>query len=135
MNLGLIRGGFVIIGGLLGVQFSSQVGTLSWWAWCLIGAASGGLLVGLESLLHRVGRVSVRGFSAAVFGLLMGLIMAKLVADAIQLMKLDAGTMGLIRVGITWAFAYIGMVQALRGREEFNVIIPYVRLSRHDQRD
>ena len=135
MNLTLIRIGFVIIGGLLGVQFSAQSSMLSWWAWFLSGAAIGALLVGLETLLHRVGRVSVRGFSAAVFGLLMGLIMAKLVSDAIGLAELEPRLMGLVRVIITWAFGYIGMVQALRGRDEFNVIIPYVRLSRHDKGD
>ena len=135
MNLTVIRIGFIIIGGLLGVQFSTQNSMLPWWAWFAIGTAIGGVLVGLETLLHRVGRISVRGFSAAVFGLLMGLLMAKMVSDAIGLADLEAGTMGLIRVIITWAFAYIGMVQAMRGRDEFNVIIPYVRLSRHDKGD
>jgi uncharacterized protein YacL len=43
--------------------------------------------------------------------------------------------MGVIRLVLTWVFAYIGMVMALRGRDEFNVIIPYVRLSRHDRRE
>jgi len=89
--------------------------------------------VGLEAALHQVGRVSMRGFSAAVFGLLFGLIMAKLVADAIVLTGLDPGTMSGVRLGVTWVFAYIGMIAALRGRDEFNVIIPYVRLSRQDR--
>jgi len=41
--------------------------------------------------------------------------------------------MSVIRLVVTWAFAYLGMVVALRGRDEFNVIIPYVRLSRQDR--
>jgi len=135
MDLRLIRIGFLVIGGLLGVQFGAQQAALPWWMWFGLGAVAGGLLVALEMLLHRIGRVSVRGFSAAVFGLLFGLIMAKLVSDAIGLARLEAGTMGVIRVVVTWAFAYIGMVMALRGRDEFNVIIPYVRLSRHDRRE
>ncbi|MBI3011913.1 MAG: twitching motility protein PilT, partial [Candidatus Omnitrophica bacterium] len=36
-------------------------------------------------------------------------------------------------VALTWAFCYLGMVMALRGRDEFSVIIPYVRLVRHDR--
>jgi len=133
MNLRVIRAGFVIIGALVGVQFSMQQPALPWWLWGAIGAAGGLGLVGFETLLHRFGRVSVRGFSAAVFGLLFGLIMAKLVSDAISLAKLDGGTMSTVRLLLTWAFAYIGMVVALRGRDEFNIIIPYVRLSRQDR--
>jgi uncharacterized protein YacL len=30
-------------------------------------------------------------------------------------------------------FSYLGMVLALRGKDEFNIVIPYVRLSRQDQ--
>jgi len=98
---------------------------------------AGLLLVVLEAVLHRLGRgrISVRGFSAAVFGLLFGLIMAKMVSDAIGLAAIDASTMGFVRVLVTWVFAYIGMVMALRGHDEFNVIIPYVRLSRQDRGD
>ena len=134
MDLRLIRVGFVFIGGLLGVQFGTQR-LWPWWAWCLIGASAGAVLVGFEALLHRVGRLSVRGFSAAVFGLLFGLIMAKMVSDAIGLASLDEGTLSVIRVVVTWVFAYIGMIMAMRGRDEFNIIIPYVRFSRHDRGD
>lgn len=135
MDFRVIRVGFIIIGGLLGVQLGAQpmAPPLSPWIWFGIGAAGGTLLAVLEMLMHRVGRVSVRGFSAAVFGLLFGLIMAKLVSDAISLAKLDAGTMSVIRLVVTWAFAYLGMVVALRGRDEFNIVIPYVRLSRQDR--
>jgi uncharacterized protein YacL len=41
--------------------------------------------------------------------------------------------MSVVRVVVTWIFAYLGMVMAMRGRDEFNVIIPYVRLARHDR--
>ena len=133
MDLRLIRVGFILIGGLLGIQFSLYHPELAWWVWFVVGAAGGLALAAFESLLHRVGRVSTRGFSAGVFGLLFGLIMAKLVCDAIALAGLGPDTMGMVRLGVTWAFAYIGMVTALRGRDEFNIIIPYVRLSRQDR--
>jgi len=87
----------------------------------------------VEAAIHRIGRVSVRGFSAAVFGLLFGLIMAKLVSDAVALIPLDLGTVAIVRVVLTWAFCYLGMAMALRGRDEFSVIIPYIRLSRTDR--
>jgi uncharacterized protein YacL len=67
--------------------------------------------------------------------LLFGLIMAKLVSDAITLIPFDVGTMAVLRVVLTWAFCYLGMAMALRGRDEFSVIVPYVRLVRHDRGD
>lgn len=133
MNLRFIRIGFLVIGGLLGVQYGQQHPAVPWWLWGALGTTAGAFLVTFEALLHRLGRaVSVRGFSAAVFGLLFGLIMAKMVSDAIGLAVQTPGAMSTIRLIVTWVFAYIGMVVALRGRDEFNVIIPYVRLSRQD---
>lgn len=136
MDLRLIRIGFVLIGSLLGVQFGAQRPELSWWLWLGLGTLGGLGLVAFEALLHRFGRgVTVRGFSAALFGLLFGLIMAKLVSDAIALTGLEAGMLSTIRLIVTWCFAYLGMVIAMRGRDEFNVIIPYVRLARQDRSD
>ena len=133
MDLRFIRIGFIIISALLGSQVIGY--TIGWpmWVRLLAGAGAGALLVLIEAVIHRIGHVSVRGFSAAVFGLLFGLIMAKLVSDAIGLIPLDEGTHAVVRVGLTWAFCYLGMAIALRGRDEFNVIIPYVRLTRHDR--
>ncbi len=133
MDLRYVRIGFVIISALLGSQALGE--TWGWPSWLrlAVGGVLGAMLVGVEALLHKVSRVSVRGFSAAVFGLLFGLIMAKLVADAITLIPFDSGTEAMLRVALTWAFCYLGMALALRGRDEFNVIIPYVRLSRQDR--
>lgn len=133
MDLRYVRIGFVIISALLGSQALGE--TWGWPSWLrlAVGGVLGTMLVGVEALIHKVSRVSVRGFSAAVFGLLFGLIMAKLVADAITLIPFDPGTEAMLRVALTWAFCYLGMALALRGRDEFNVIIPYVRLSRQDR--
>jgi uncharacterized protein YacL len=133
MDLRFVRVGFIIISSLLGSQVIGTALGWPWWMRAALGAASGLVLVGLESMIHRIGRVSVRGFSSAVFGLLFGLIMAKLVSDAIALIPFQPGTVAIVRVVLTWAFCYLGMAMALRGRDEFSVIIPYVRLSRHDR--
>ena len=133
MDLRLVRFSFVVISAILGSQVIGDVEGWPLWLRAFLGAATGALLVLVEGAIHRIGRVSVRGFSAAVFGLLFGLIMAKLVSDAVTLIPLDAGTVAIVRVSLTWAFCYLGMVMALRGRDEFNVIIPYVRLSRYDR--
>lgn len=133
MDLRFVRIGFMIISALLGSQVVGRELVWPLWLRLVVGAGSGAVLVLLEAMIHRVGRVSVRGFSAAVFGLLFGLLMAKLVSDAIGLIPFDAGTIATVRVLLTWTFCYLGMAMALRGRDEFNVIIPYVRLSRRDR--
>jgi len=94
-----------------------------------------GALAALTMILIEVGlrKVSVSGLSSAVFGLILGLIMAKLVGDAFSLAAMDANMLSRIRVGLTLIFCYLGMVMALRGKDEFNIIIPYVRLRRQDQ--
>ncbi len=129
MDLRFIRVGFIIISALLGSQALPWSMGLN----AFVGALAGTVLVGIEAVLHWVGSVSLRGFSSAVFGLLFGLIMAKLVTDAIGLIPFGPGTMAMLRVALTWAFCYLGMAIALRGCDEFNVIIPYVRLVRHDR--
>ncbi len=133
MDLRFVRVGFIIISAILGSQLIGQEMALPIVLRLISGAGAGAILVLIEAAIHRVGRVSVRGFSAAVFGLLFGLIMSKLVSDAVALIPLDAGAVATIRVTLTWAFCYLGMAMALRGRDEFNIIIPYVRLARHDR--
>lgn len=96
----------------------------------LIGAAAALVLIVLEIGLRKV---SVSGLSSAVFGLILGLIMAKLVGDAFSLAGLPPETLSVIKVALTLIFCYLGMVLALRGKDEFNIIIPYVRLRRQDQ--
>ena len=94
-----------------------------------------GLLAGMLIIFSEVGmrRVSVKGLSSAVFGLILGLIMAKLVTDAVSLASIPTANLSLVRVTLTLVFCYLGMVIGLRGKDEFNLIIPYVRLRRQDQ--
>ncbi len=97
----------------------------------LFGAIAGGV-IGILIVVFEVGmrRVSVRGLSSSVFGLILGLIMAKLVGDAFSLAQLEPETLNIVRGTLTIVFCYLGLLLGLRGREEFNLIIPYVRLKR-----
>jgi uncharacterized protein YacL len=79
--------------------------------------------------------VSVRGLSSSVFGLILGLFMAKLVGEAFTLMPIPAESMEISRTILTLIFCYLGLVIGLRGKDEFNIIIPYVRLRRQDQNE
>lgn len=79
-------------------------------------------------------RASVRGLSSMVFGLLLGILLAKLIMDTIEPILLHLGdyVISALRVGLTLVFSYLGTVMALRGKNEFNLIIPYVRFKRQD---
>ena len=94
-----------------------------------MGALSGLMLMFLEQRLHRI---SLRGLSSMVFGLLLGVFMAKLISDILSLIPLDPFFQSTSRVVLTLIFSYLGTVVALRGKDEFNIIIPYVRFRRQD---
>jgi len=128
MNLFLARILFILGGMTIGFQTTAKGGAGI--IGMLIGAAITILMIAMEAGLRKV---SVSGLSSSVFGLILGLIMAKLVGDAFSLTAMDADLLSRIRVGLTLIFCYLGMVMALRGKDEFNIIIPYVRLRRQDQ--
>jgi uncharacterized protein YacL len=128
MNLLLLRILFVTSSMVMGYSLMSvrDAGLMG----ILVGGAVSLILVLIEIGLRKI---SVTGLSSVVFGLIFGLIMAKLVGDAISLASVDPATLSMMRSVLTLIFCYLGMVMALRGKDEFNVIIPYVRLRRQDQ--
>ncbi len=101
---------------LMGVQF---------------GCLSALILIFIEKRLHRV---SLRGLSSTVFGLFLGVFMAKLISDILSLLPLGTLIQSGARVILTLIFSYLGAVMAMRGKDEFNIIIPYVRFKRQDVR-
>ena len=123
MNLLSVRILFILGAMLVGYQASGIFGSF-------LGGVTGITLIAIEAAMRKV---SVTGLSSAVFGLIFGLILAKLVGDAFSLTPIQPETLVTIRVGLTLVFCYLGMVMALRGKDEFNIIIPYVRLRRQDQ--
>ncbi len=133
MTLWLIRIFFVALSAIVGYQVGVlgpevQAGSL--------GAAGGALLaLGLIGLEVALRKVSTRGLSAAVFGLLFGLIIARIIVTTLDLFPLGTEANSSLKAAIVVIFSYFGMAVALRGRDEFNIIIPYVKFSRQDQRE
>src|SRR3990167_8192877 len=135
MTLIFIRIFFVILSIIIGFQVGSfaQAGFSDF---SVLGASIGFLAAILIIIFEfTMRKVSVRGLSSAVFGLLFGLIMAKLVSDTMTLIALDKNMVYSLRVILTLVFCYLGMIMAMRGRDEFNIIVPYVKFSRQDQKD
>jgi uncharacterized protein YacL len=97
-----------------------------------------GLLVVLVDVLLK--GFSLRGLSALTFGLGVGLLIAHFFsisplldsAHADRGDPLDPATIYLVRVALFIICPYLATVIALRGKDEFNLVIPYVRFVPHD---
>ncbi|HEY1771244.1 MAG TPA: PIN domain-containing protein [Chthoniobacterales bacterium] len=99
----------------------------------LIGLVFGLVLVLIDRLLKGF---SLRAFSSATLGLLLGLFFAKLLL-ASQVLRYQSEfvqwTCGLV---LYCAFGYLGTMLAMRSsRDEFSLIIPYVRFVRETTHD
>src|SRR2546430_2878325 len=91
----------------------------------LIGFGLGGLLVGIDHILKGF---SLRAFSSATFGLVLGTVVAWLVDRSDLFGYVGEETRWAIRLGLFLGFGYLGMILAMRSnKEDFSLIIPYVR--------
>lgn len=77
---------------------------------------------------------SLRGLSAVTFGLAIGALIAFLLADSPLFEPLEqdedlAQILFLSRLALYVISMYLATVIALRGKDEFNLVIPYVRFS------
>lgn len=135
MKLLWIRIFFMIVSGLVGYQLGGTFGTLSGRNFSplglTIGVAGALVIIILEVLIRRA---SITGLSAAVFGLIFGLIMAVLLSFALNMVPMTEVMRSSLRVILMLVFCYLGMVIAMHGKDEFNLVIPYVRLTRQDVR-
>ena len=101
------------------------------------GKATPGILIGVVFALGivLVDRLlkgfSLRAFSSATFGLLLGLLFANLLVASQILRYQSETTEWTVRLIVYCTFAYLGMMLAMRSsRDEFSLIIPYVRFAR-----
>jgi len=128
VTLLFVRLFFIVGSSLMGYGAGMEIGE------GLMGLAMGFsfsfIIIVLEVMMRRV---SVRGLSSMVFGLLLGMLMAKIVSNAFILFPIDASMRSLTNVILTLSFCYLGAALGLRGRDEFNIIIPYVKLKRQGE--
>jgi uncharacterized protein YacL len=98
-----------------------------------IGFGLGGLLIGIDQMLKGF---SLRAFSAASFGLLLGTFIAWQIDRTDLFIYADENARWLIRLGSFLGFGYIGMVLAMRSnKEDFALIIPYIRFRSQSKPD
>ena len=92
-----------------------------------------GLLLGLIVVLidRLLKGFSLRAFSSATFGLLLGLLFANLLIASDILRYQSEITQWTMRLIVYCTFGYLGMMLAMRSnRDELSLIIPYVRFTR-----
>jgi len=101
------------------------------WRWLATGS---GLAIGALVILVDVQLkgFSLRGFSALTFGLAVGALISWLIGSSPLFEGGNPATIYLCRLGLFVICMYLGAVIALRGKDEFNFVIPYVRFVPHE---
>lgn len=120
---------------VLFVTFCAAIGALI--SSAVQGAAVPGVLIGIVVglvvvLADRLLKgIALRAFSSATLGLLLGLIFANLLSASDVLRFQPETTQWAVRLIVYTVFGYLGMMLAVRSnRDEFSLIIPYVRFAR-----
>jgi uncharacterized protein YacL len=101
----------------------------------VVGFGFGWLMIAIDEMLKGF---SLRAFSATTFGLLLGTMVALLI-DHSRLFGAPDDTnlhRQIVRMALFVGFGYIGMVLAMRSnKEDFSLIIPYVRFAPQNKPD
>jgi uncharacterized protein YacL len=99
----------------------------------VIGFGFGGLLIAIDEMLKGF---SLRAFSATTFGLLLGMFVAILIDRSGLFENTDEKVRWTIRLCLFLSFSYIGIILAMRSnKEDFSLIIPFVRFSPQNKPD
>jgi uncharacterized protein YacL len=118
------------------VQVTVLAGDRYRWLAILVGLGIGALVVLVDVMLKGF---SLRALSAVTFGIAVGLLVAHMVSisplldvDPQRGDALSPDTIYLIRLGLFVVCPYLAAVIALRGKDEFNLVVPYVRFVPHE---
>lgn len=127
LTINLLRVLFITFCAAIGANISSAFIGDSWPGLAL------GVVLGLAVVLadRLLKGVSLRLFSSATFGLLLGWIFANLLIASDILHYQTETVQWAARLLVYTIFGYLGMMLAMRSsRDEFSLIIPYVRFAR-----
>ena len=119
---------FVMFAFFVGAQIGADYGgpsAGSQWVGAFAGTAFGLIIVLADRLLKGI---TLRTFSSATFGLLLGLFFSRLLLASDVLKHASEYQQWIVGLAVYATFGYIGMMLAIRSnRDEFSLIIPYVR--------
>jgi uncharacterized protein YacL len=123
---------FFLLISLLGcVLISYQVPEWNLWLVTFVGMSMASLVILIDLMLRGF---SLRGLSGITFGLIIGGVIAYLLGTSPLFEPLEgdpdlAQMLYLARLALYVVSMYLATVIALRGKDEFNLVIPYVRFS------
>jgi uncharacterized protein YacL len=127
VTVNLLRVLFVTFCAAIGGAITSEVQGKAWLG-IVIGVVFGLIIVLVDRILKGF---SLRAFSSATFGLLLGLFFANLLMASDVLHYQSDTVQWMARLIVYCTFGYLGMMLAMRSnRDEFSLIIPYVRFAR-----
>jgi len=131
-TIDLLRALFVTFVTCIGLMIG-ETAVGSAWAGALVGAAFALTVVLADRLLHGI---SLRVFSSATFGLLVGFLFSRLLLASEILRVAPPATQWIASLIVYATCGYIGMMLAIRSsRDEFALIIPYVRFRKANVQD
>ena len=145
MGIYLVRAMFLLIFAGAGWQagvFLNSDSLIEFWPnkptglilWCIL--ASVGLYFFVFAFEVGFGKVSVTTISAVLFGLIGGFIIANLFYSVISLLLTGQQVTivgGLLKLGLTCIFCYLGVATIFKTRDRFSFIIPYVEFQREQR--
>ncbi|MFA6320777.1 MAG: PIN domain-containing protein [Candidatus Omnitrophota bacterium] len=135
MTIIAIRIFFIFLSSVAGYYIGSLLGDFqpAWGAGGFFTGFGASILIILLEMAMK--RFSIRNLSAAVFGLIFGFFMAWVLTSVMKLIPMSLQLFSSIQIIFILIFCYLGMVIAMRGKDEFNLIIPYVKFVRQDKKD
>ena len=96
----------------------------------LIGLVGGGAFIGIDKLLKGF---SLRGLSAATFGILVGFTISYFIGNSVLFKFIDDEPKLIAQIVMYVVGTYLAMVIALRAKDEFNLVIPYVKFIKENK--
>src|SRR5437764_13480284 len=127
LTINLLRVLFVTFCAVIGANISGALMD-NLWPGLVLGLLLGLVVVLIDRLLKGF---SLRAFSSATFGLLLGWIFARLLVASQIFAYLPGSAQWAIGLVVYCTLGYLGMMLAMRSnRDEFSLIIPYVRFAR-----
>lgn len=124
LTINLLRALFVMFTSFVGVRIGESIYGKQWTG-AVAGVLFGLLIVLCDRLLKGF---SLRTFSSATFGLLMGLLFSRLLISSDVLRNTSEEVRWTVGLIVYATFGYLGMMLAIRSnRDEFSLVIPYVR--------
>ena len=98
----------------------------------MFGSFVGLLVVLLEVFFHRL---SLKGLATVILGIFLGLLLANICNRALSALLPAQQYSQTMKLFITFIFVYLGIALALKGSNEFSLVIPYVKFRRQELRE